>query len=62
MVRLECTIGGSKEPLDLVDLEDPREAAREAGRRDRAPRVARGELLAGRKPMEGADGGEPLRG
>ena len=39
-------VDGTEQPLDLVDLEDARQASWQARRGDRAPRVARRETLA----------------
>ena len=50
----------AEQPRDLLDLEDARQAARQAGRGDRTPRIARGQLVPGRPAMEGPDGREPL--
>ena len=58
--RLEVRVDDREEPLDLVDLEDARQAPRQSRRRDRAPRVAGRQPLAGRAAVEGADRGEPL--
>src|SRR6185503_4986595 len=55
-------VHGREQALDLVDLEDARQATREPRRRDGAPRVARRETLAGDEPMERADRRETLRG
>ena len=49
-----------EQPLDLVDLEDARQASRQARRGDRAPRVAGGQARARGEAMERADRGEPL--
>ena len=60
--RGQLLVDDRQQPLDLVDLEDARQAARQARRRDRAPRVAGGEAVAGREAVERADRREPLGG
>ena len=58
---LEIRLDDRQQRVDLLDLEDAREPAREARRGDRAPRVARREVAPGRPAMERADGGQALR-
>src|SRR5215212_2759098 len=53
-------IHSGEQPLDLLDLEDPREPSWQTGRRDRSPWVAGREALAGDEPVEGPDRGETL--
>src|SRR2546423_4823380 len=57
----ELVVDDAEEPLDLFDLEDSRQPARQARRRDRAPRITGGEPLADGEPVEGADSSEALR-
>ena len=58
----DTPVSGGQQALDFVDLEHPREAARQARRRDRAPRIAGRHFLARREAVERADRGEALRG
>ena len=58
--RGELLVDDREEPLDLVDLEDARQPARQARRRDRAPRIAGSEAVARRVAMERPDRGEAL--
>ena len=58
---LEIRLDDREQRVDLLDLEDAREPAREARRRDRAPRVARREIAPRRPAMERPDRGQPLR-
>jgi len=58
--RREVLVDHREQPLDLVHLEDPWQAPREARRGDRPPRVARSQLGAGRPAMERADRRETL--
>ena len=59
--RRHVVVDRGQEPLDLLDLEDAGQAARQARRRERAPRIARRrDRLARREPVERAEGGESL--
>ena len=57
---LEVGVHGRDQPLDLVHLEDPRQAARQARGGDRAPRVAGREARLRRIAVEGTDRRKPL--
>ena len=56
----EVLVDDREQPVDLLDLEDSREAARLSRRGDGAPRVARGQPGPGRPAMERADGRQSL--
>ncbi len=49
-----------EQSFDVLGLEDPRQAARQAGGGDGAPRVAGGKALARRPPVERPDRRQPL--
>ncbi len=57
---IELAIHHGQQPRHLVDLEDARQSPRESWRRDRSPRVAGREPLAGGPAMERADRGKAL--
>ena len=58
---LEIRLDDRQQRVDLLDLEDAREPARETWRGDRTPRVARREVASGGPAMERPDGGQALR-